>query len=526
MHVPKSDAHRFLSAVREFADTVLACARDVHGAQPTPLLASYLNAGNHEPALLRSGRDPETAMVLSNLATQQTFLRTLDGLTKLTGESDYRDRALQISRYALQHLRRNGLLFWGGHTGFDLVGKRLMFMAHKGRQHELKCHFPYYDLMWDADAGATRDFIEAFWQGHIRDWSSLDFDRHGRLDVDSYSPGDNSWRREYGDGRVFFPGVGLTFINTGSDLLYAAAMLYHFSRDEAPLTWAKRLAHRYEETRNPETGMGGYQFSVFGGTGDTDERNDRADSQFREQFPEHHPLEGRLTDTIRMPVLLGRARLSWLQLGEDLGPPGEDFLGSAVRELHAYGKHAYESETNLFHPVFTDGFRLTGHVMEKDGYYGPAGRVFEPMPGDWLMFRTYAKGWRLSREPLLGLVAGSIARHRGLGEIGVEPGRPAALNEGASTADPNALLGLLELHRAQDREGYLRCAARVGDNILTRRLKNGLFVLDAEQHLSIDCLESIALLHLAAQLLGRTEDVPQFCPNPTERRLWKDWDAE
>ena len=56
-------------------------------------------------------------------------------------------------------------------------------------------------------------------------------------------------------------GKGLTFINAGSDLIYAAAMLSKFTSDPKPLEWAKRLAYRYVETRDPKTGIGGYQFS-------------------------------------------------------------------------------------------------------------------------------------------------------------------------------------------------------------------------------------------------------------------------
>ena len=59
--------------------------------------------------------------MLSNFASQQALLRTLDGLTGVTGEEKYRRAAEETTRYALEHLRTpNGLLYWGGHLAWDL----------------------------------------------------------------------------------------------------------------------------------------------------------------------------------------------------------------------------------------------------------------------------------------------------------------------------------------------------------------------------------------------------------------------
>ena len=51
----------------------------------------------------------------------------------------------------------------------------------------------------------------------------------------------------YQGGPIFFVGRGLTFINCGSDLYYAAGLLHHFTGEAPPLVWAKRLNERFLE---------------------------------------------------------------------------------------------------------------------------------------------------------------------------------------------------------------------------------------------------------------------------------------
>jgi hypothetical protein len=102
------DAQPYLDAVRSFADTVTGRGRDVYGDRQTPLFADGLHARNLEP--VRWMCRGET-WVLCNFASQQPLLRTLDGLSAVTGEPRYRQAAEEATRYALKHLRGpNGLL--------------------------------------------------------------------------------------------------------------------------------------------------------------------------------------------------------------------------------------------------------------------------------------------------------------------------------------------------------------------------------------------------------------------------------
>ena len=245
---------RFLAALRTFADNVLEFGPDRYGPQPTPLFVDGIDVDTHEPVKWKSRNGHE--WVLSNFASQQNLLRTLDGLTGLTGESRYRAAATAAARYALVRLDRDGLLAWGGHMAYNASDARFEYAEDKGPVHELKSHYPYYEFLWQVNPSQTKTLMENIWRGHVLDWATLDFNRHG----ENVRPG-KLWDHDYTGGPVFFWGRGLTFHNAGSDLYYDAAMLAKLSGDDPPLVRAKRLAHRYIETRNPKTGLSGYQFS-------------------------------------------------------------------------------------------------------------------------------------------------------------------------------------------------------------------------------------------------------------------------
>ena len=71
----------------------------------------------------------------------------------------------------------------------------------------------------------------------------------------------NGWENEFIGAKPFFVAEGLTFINCGSDLIYAGAMLYSFTGNEKPLQWAKTLAQQYVNARDPVTKLGAFQYS-------------------------------------------------------------------------------------------------------------------------------------------------------------------------------------------------------------------------------------------------------------------------
>lgn len=493
-----SRADGYLEAVGEFAETALEHGRDDYGPKHTPLFVDGLDVESRQPVQWKT-RGEE--WILANLASQQNLWRTLDALTSLTGQGKYREAAAGAARYGFEHLQHpNGLLYWGGHTSYDAASDRYVTEAN---QHELKCHYPYYRFLWRVDPRATERLVEAFWNAHILDWANLDMNRHG----DYGKPFTTPWDNTYEGGSVFFRGKGLTFVNTGSDLFYAGATLHKLTGREEPLVWARRMAHRYVETRNPQTGLGGYQYSRFA-------RGDRAEMQFGEEFGQR-VLEGTLLVPIEWArTKFARAGTCQLLLGELLGPAGDDFRRWGLEDLKAYARYAYNPAQNTFAALITDGTRLSPADVKREGYYGPKESPnFLPQPAGPLFFRAYALAYRLSGDPAFWDTARSIGQGNGLGDLGPDPSEPAS---GGKTvcSSPDVLMGLVELYRKTNRAEYLEYACQVADNILAERFRGGLFVEGPDYRFArLDRQEPLALLHLVSVVREVGSTVPTYWPS-------------
>jgi len=204
-------------------------------------------------------------------------------------------------------------------------------------------------LMWEVDSQATQDFIESFWAAHIHDWSNLEMDRMAPLDRLMVGKG---WDHVYKGGEVFFRANGLSFMVTGCDLSYAAALLTNLSGNEEPLIWAKRLAHRYVETRNPATGIacGVYTQHYVRNSDFGDDYKDHFDNPYTEPFP----FLIRSGDPFFRSLLFGQISSNpgtigniWaspyigeLILGRILGDKGREFVQWASEEMTAWAKEA------------------------------------------------------------------------------------------------------------------------------------------------------------------------------------------
>ena len=122
------ESSKYLDAVREFADNVLKCGRDTYCPKHTPLFVDGLNIHTHEPVKWISPEGEK--WILSNLASQQNLFRTLDGLTKITGDTKYRKAAMQAIEYAFEKLRSpNGLFYWGIRAAYDAQAARKLLQS-------------------------------------------------------------------------------------------------------------------------------------------------------------------------------------------------------------------------------------------------------------------------------------------------------------------------------------------------------------------------------------------------------------
>lgn len=475
-----------LQAVVEYADNVLRLGRDAD----TPLFADGLHVDTRQPAEF-------DGWVLSNLADQQNLVRVLTGLTRLTGDPRYTDAAREAITWHFERQHPSGLLNWGHHRLIDLRTHEVV--GDSGRVHELKMNFPFYELMWKVDTEATERFLRGFWARHVADFRTLNFNRHG-----SFSGGDpgDIWDREFAGPEPFYATGNLTFINTGADLIQAAAVLSKYSGDERPLDWALRMAGMFRKTRHPETRLTAYQF--------TRRDPDRGVQQFGEDLGDR-ALEGKILVRYKGETIYGYVAVLRMRLAEELGDAGEELLQWAHDDLLAYARYAYDPETHTLRPLLTDGTDLTGYRLKRGGYHGRAGAVFEPWEAGSIHLLAYALGYRLTGDAALWETTRAMARGQGLGELGRTPGHAARLNLETGNADPHALLALLELHRAGGGSDYLDLATRIGENILAKKFHRGFF-LHSEDHVvaSFNSLEPLALLSLEAARRGAPEAVPAY----------------
>ncbi|UCD27299.1 MAG: pectate lyase [Planctomycetota bacterium] len=482
----RESAERYLQAVSNFADKVLEHGYDVYGPKKTPLFVDGINVDTLEPPVwVWKGKK----RVLSNQATQQNLFRALVGLSAATGDPKYRQAAVDAVRYAFGHLQDgSGLLYWGGHAYYDALEDKAVSGVH-----ELKHHYPYYELMWQVDPGATRRFIEAVWDAHVLRWENLDVNRHG-----SYGRTIGKlWDHDYQGGPVYFDSKGLSFMMSGTDFFCAAALLSHFSGDEKPLVWASRLAKRYVEARHPETGLGASNFSV------------PYTHRMRKQFPQ---FDGRFTEATVTDIYGSRysyGAICQLKLGETLGSKGRDFLRWGIEDLTARATHGYDESTNTFAAMLIDGTVLTPADRKKEGYVKV--EWLEPRMANSRHFYAYALAYKLSGKELMWRMVRSIGRGLDLGDLGAAPGKPQAINRQTSNNDSLVIFGLLELFETTRENEYRKLAKRVADNILVTRIHNGFFVASKNHIFScFDDVASLALLHMRAVLLELPERPPAY----------------
>jgi len=498
-------AGEFVGAVAQFADQVFARCDDRYGMKQTLLLVDGINLETGEPARWEGH-------VLSNPACQQNFLRALVGLGALTGDGAYRQKAEGWIGCALERIAdpASDLLYWGGHSSYDLEKD-----APVVGNHEMKCVYPFYEFFYEVDPERTRRFVEGMWHKHVADWSTLLFNRHGEYEAWDRS---RCWKpgRYEGGELPIVENTLLSFVNTGSDLICAGTLLHCLDGEEEPVLWARRLLHRYEEVRNRETGLAGYQF------------NHREPCRVRMSFKP--PLSEREdvneTTVITNNVIrtrYGRAAVAFMNLCERLGvEEGRPFFDLVTWDLRALAEHAYDEGDHSFCSVLHDGTRVFPEdAVEGVGYCPPD--KLERVAACGLMFLAYSRAYRLSGEPRFLQVAQGMAEGMGGGDLESAFAEESEVSPSAleGWSNPNqddvcALFGLLDLYRSTEREEYLATAARRGERLMWGSLVDGFFTTGAEGrdgYSRIDSALPLGLLHLAAAIEGREVELPAFYPN-------------
>ena len=489
-----SDSVKYLRHVQAFADTVLEQGRDVYGDERTPLFVDGLHVETLKP--VRWKKDGET-WVLCNFASQQNLMRTLDGLSALTGDTKYRKAAEEATCDALHRMQApSGLLYWGGHIAWDLDQDKAVGQGTDA--HEMKGHHPYYRLMHRVAPEAAKRLMEAVWAGHILDWSRLDYNRHASV----RRTGSPKWEHDFDtDIEVPFPSVGgnLSFCNVTPSLIHTGVMLATLDGSAKALLWTERLVDRWQQGRDPRTGLCGGQLSY--------RKHDRAQDALGHVHPKIN--EAKIVASYHqssryhdLPLVQMQAALALRSAdGEGHAKLAQKLIDTASEDLKTYFRECYDRETGKFIARMTDGTALRWKES-KTGYYVPSS--FAPRGPNGELFWGYALAYRLTGDEEHKAIIDTLGVRLGLWEADAI-GKP---KEPFECADWRLIYALLELSDATGNDGYLELASKVGDNLLETQAKSGLFPRTKREYARTGDDIPLALLHLAGALMGRRSEIP------------------
>lgn len=488
----------WLSAIRSHVEQI-----QKHGhstSNPTPLLADGFDVISFEPVTWHFSDGRQAAV--SNFASQQNWLRTLIALSVVTGDETYRQQADEHSRYFMSNYvhPKSGLFFWGGHRFVNLNTLQTEGFESKALMHELKHHLPLYDYLAQIDRQTTLNFIQSFWHAHVEDWQSLDLGRHGDYEK---MPDPNVFKHLRND--VVDPSrwpelpetKGLTFVNAGTDLIFAAFTFARLTGDKNAAAWGKHLYRQYVLARNPDTGMPAYQFSspLQRQPIPADDRQteswygDRAKRQFGPEFGEVAREANVLFRDMR-PLLIDNP-LAMLEILRQ--QPDEEMMGWVVSGLKSYYQSAYDVESNTLRPMWNDGQDMTGYRLLRDGYYGTKDTVLNafPLEPDYLL--PLVRAWNLTKDPDLLTLLSMMLKRFDLAYITCAEDIVSA--DTTDLASPQLLVALTELAESCDSDALFTLAAKVGNNLVHRHFHRGLFVESAQhRYVRLDDLVPLALL--------------------------------
>ncbi|NIZ41314.1 hypothetical protein PVA45_07405 (plasmid) [Entomospira entomophila] len=503
-----------LKILENYANHMLLLAKDNYSGKDSPLLANGIRVSDNKPLVWKNGDGSD--YILSNFSAQQNFMRFLVGLTTLTKEAKYRKVAEANVCYYFDHYQdEGGLLYWGGHRFIDLSTLKPVGVGDKNLVHELKNAYPYYDLMFDVDAKATTHFIEGLWHAHVYNWKEMETSRHGLYGL---SLPKSLWSQKSTQLEPWYETKGLSFLNAGNDLIYAASILAKRTNQPQAQVWAEHLAYQYVYPRDTKTGLGVYQFTKplkRDSTKDDSDTNskygDRAERQFGPEFGST-ALEGNMLLSTRAGTIYSENALMQLQLAKELGQKqGANFHKWTVDGLIAFSKYAYDPASGKFRPMIADGTDLSNYVLPRDGYYGKKGTVLKQYDADSKFLLSFSRAYTLNQSKDLWQVIRGLAKGEDLGDVGSTAGKDLKLNFQTKNHSPYAIFVLIDLYTITKDRAYLQLADAVANNIMKQHYVAGFFLdhLDS-QWANIDSIYPYALLTLEAAYLNRLDEIAPF----------------
>lgn len=498
------------NAVKTYLDNVLANGRDTYKDKKggaTPLFLNGINSDNGEPLIWLNG-DGEK-FLLSNFASQQNLMRTLVGMTNLSGATKYKKAAVDATKYMFKNYSsQNGLLYWGGHAFIDLATGETHFPFKETLSHELKQAYPYYQLLAEVNPEGFESFLTGMWNGHITDWKKLEFNRHATFTKEV----GKVWENPILDFPSMFKSRKLPFLDAGLDMYYAAAMYYKSSGNKQALEFSKALANQYVKARFPETGLGGWIYILYIVSSDpSDTRSaDRVWQAYGPQLGDNAIMAYGWLDN---GFQYGKVPYMGFYLYDMLGEDGREFADWALSGLKAYVKYAYDPVEKNFKPMLADGIDRTGFINEHEtNMSAPKGTVFGRYGLDPHGFMALSAAVNYDRSSTeLWQVVRDFGIQYGLGDFGDNMDAVPQVNLETNIDDPVWLFAVLDLYKYTEKEEYLNLARKIGDNLVANHFNNGYFTRGKDYNWCwFNSTEAHALLKLHSYIVGSPDAVADY----------------
>jgi hypothetical protein len=283
-------------------------------------------------------------------------------------------------------------------------------------------------------------------------------------------------------------------------------MLAVLDHDADALAWTRRLVYRWQQGRDPKTGLCGGQLSY--------RKEDRA----QEALGHVHPTinEAKIVASYHqtsryhdLPLVQMQAAEGLIAAGGKCAEVGRDLVRSALDDLQVYARVCYDAKSGKFLTFMTDGTPLKWQEA-KTGYYIPAS--FAPRGPDGTIFWAYCRAYRLTGDKEHWRMVGELGRRLGLGDLGAPAAKEDSGKTDVTASDWRLIYGLLELADASGaddvRPRMLGLACRVADNLLKMQAPSGLFPRRGRPWARTGDEVPLALAHLAAAIEGKRDRLP------------------
>ncbi|MCC6699083.1 MAG: hypothetical protein IT365_25895 [Candidatus Hydrogenedentes bacterium] len=239
--IDEAKSNHYRECVTEHVDNFLERGMDHYGEVQTPMFMSIIDLET-----LESPREPlpldgiircEERQHRRNPAgcdlwEDQPLLRTLYAMGALTGDTRYADACDSYIKTFFERSRKeNGMLAWGSHIFYNAYTDRPGGDQDGKGPHEILVLLPEWERMWRVTPELLTKEVEGIWEWHVVDKETGLHNRHD----------DKS--------------VGCDFAFSGGSFVQAFAFMYGKTRDPKYLQWAKTVASRHWNARNPETNL-------------------------------------------------------------------------------------------------------------------------------------------------------------------------------------------------------------------------------------------------------------------------------